>query len=216
MLDVIPAINCPLGDVACVEEKMKIVEPFAARVHLDVADGKFTFNKTWGDPKQFSIFNSQFPKIEWEIHLMAEEPEQILPAWIGTGAKRVNVHIETFDAASAARMVGAAKTAGVEMMFSMNPETPAESMRQYFKLCSAFQVLAVRPGLAGQKFLPLVLYKVEFLRREVPDATIEVDGGINPETARLSREAGADIVVAASYIFDSVDPAAAYKALSEI
>ena len=216
MLEVIPAINCAFGDAACVEGKIKLVQPFAKWVHIDVADGKFTFNKTWADIQQFSLFKSQFPNLNFEVHLMVEDPEQVLPVWLASGVARVVVHIETFDAASAARIVELAKNANVQMMFSLNPETPIEAMRPYFPICSAFQVLAVHPGLAGQKFLPLILEKVKTIRAELPDSIIEVDGGINLETAKRSREAGASIIASASCIFESVDPAISYNELKGI
>jgi ribulose-phosphate 3-epimerase len=80
-----------------------------------------------------------------------------------------------------------------------------------------YQVLAVHPGLAGQKFLPSVLNKIRFLKKNAPDGiVIEVDGGITPETAKLAKEAGADIAVAASYIFNSDDSRAAYEELKGI
>ena len=98
-------------------------------------------------------------------------------------------------------------------MLASNPETPAKKLAPYCEHCKLFQVLAVHPGPASQKFLPLTLAKVRFLRRNVPDAIIEVDGGIIPATARRVAAAGADIAVAGSYIFGSNDPAAAYDDL---
>ena len=216
MLEVIPAINCAFGDTACAEGKVAIVAPFAKWAHIDVADGKFTYNKTWGDPAAIAKLKTEHPNLNFEIHLMIEDPEQVLPAWFASGVTRVIVHIETFDSASAGRMIEAAKTAGAQIMFALNPETPIENMQPYFRICNEFQALAVHPGLAGQKFLPLVLEKVKFLRAQAPNAVIEVDGGVNLETAKLSREAGATIVASASCVFESVDPAVSYDELREI
>lgn len=99
-------------------------------------------------------------------------------------------------------------------MLAVRPETPAEKLMAYFKKVSEFQVLAVYPGPSGQKFQTLVAKKIKFLRHEMPNATIEVDGGINEETAKLAKSFGADIAVSASYIFNSSDPKEAYEKLS--
>ncbi len=216
MLTVIPAINCPFGDMECAEAKLKIADGFAKWIHLDVADGRFTFNKTWGDLRQFPMLKAQVPNMQWEIHLMVEDPEAEAMAWLQTGAARIIVHGEVCNPAMAARLAGEAKKRGAEIMLAMNPETPAERFRGYFPAIRAFQVLAVLPGFAGQKFLPLVVEKIKFLRTEMPDVLLEVDGGINPETARFVKAAGADIIVAASAIFESVDPGKAYNEFTEI
>ena len=213
MLTVIPAINCPLGDTDCVSAKLKIADGFAKWIHLDVADGKFTFNKTWGDLRQFPIFKAQFPNMQWEIHLMVEDPEAEVMAWLQTGVARIIVHGEVCDSAMVGRLSGEAKKRGAELMISLNPETPVDRFLGYAPALRAFQVLAVLPGFAGQKFLPLAVQKIEFLRAEMPDAILEVDGGINYETARLVKAAGANIIVAASAIFESADPGKAYNEL---
>jgi ribulose-phosphate 3-epimerase len=101
-------------------------------------------------------------------------------------------------------------------MLSSNPETPPEDFAPYLRDISRFQVLCVTPGLAGQKFLPLALEKVKWLKYALPDAIIEVDGGITPETAKWAKDAGADSVVSASYIFDNKDPEKAYEELKKI
>jgi ribulose-phosphate 3-epimerase len=89
-------------------------------------------------------------------------------------------------------------------------------MNPYLKHSRLFQVLAVQPGPSGQPFLSSVLEKIRFLREEHPDATIEVDGGINLETAKLVKEFGADTIVSSSYIFNSPDPKRAYQELSAV
>ncbi len=216
MLEVIPAINCAFGDTECVRAKFTIAEEFAKWAHLDIADGRFTANKTWNDPDQFSVFKSQFSKIQFEVHLMVEDVEAEAMRWLDAGAKRIVAHCEACDFALAARLAEEAAKRGAEVMLSSSPETPAERYKEYFPILKAFQVLAVHPGLAGQNFLPLTLDKVKFLRGEMPDAKIEVDGGINLETARLSRAAGADIVASASCIFLSGNPGVVYDELRVI
>jgi ribulose-phosphate 3-epimerase len=101
-------------------------------------------------------------------------------------------------------------------MLATNPDTPAEELIPYLDSVYQFQFLAVKPGFSGQEFDERIVEKVKFLRERSSDVVIEVDGGINVETAKLVRRAGADIVVSASYIFSNKDPLRAYKNLLEI
>lgn len=211
-MEVVPAINCMDRD--CVEEKVAAARRFLPRggwVHLDVADARFTYNRTWANPAQWREIGEG---LSVEVHLMVEEPESAAEAWLQAGAKRIIVHIET--AANIRYIAKRCKEAGAELMLASNPETPSERFRPYLSTVKSFQVLAVHPGLAGQKFLPMALEKARFLKKETPKTKVEVDGGINLETARLAKEAGADSVAAATFIFGSESPAAAYAMLAGI
>jgi ribulose-phosphate 3-epimerase len=185
---VIPVLNCANKGEA--EEQFGVLETFLKKgefVHVDIADGVFTFHKTWNDPEGWVALRSPFPL---EVHLMVEHPEKLIAPWLAAGAKR--------------------------FMLSSNPETPPEDFAPYLHDISQFQVLCVTPGLAGQKFLPLALEKAKWLKYALPDAIIEVDGGITPETAEWAKDAGADIIVSASYVFRSKDPKKAYETLKKI
>ncbi|MBI4094382.1 MAG: ribulose-phosphate 3-epimerase [Candidatus Liptonbacteria bacterium] len=211
-MQVIPAINCLDGE--CVEEAVVAAKKFLPQdgwLHLDVADARFTYNRTWGDAEGWNKLGAG---MNLEVHLMVEEPETLVPAWLHAGAKRVIVHVEA--AANVGHIAALCKKAEAELMLASNPETSAEALRPYAGKVQSFQVLAVHPGLAGQKFLPLALQKVRFLKKEYPKAKVEVDGGINLETARLAKEAGVDSVAAATFIFGSESPAAAYAMLAGI
>ncbi len=208
MIEVFPVINCP--DLECVIKELHQFEKFATWVHLDVADGKFTFHKTWNEPSLWPDLKS---RLSLEVHCMVDDPETHAAAWLKAGAKRVIVHHEVLSAASAGRILDAARKKGAAAMIAINPETPAERLRPYFKEWRAFQVLSVHPGLAGQNFLPLVVPKISFLRREMPDAIIEVDGGMNEKTARLVREAGANVITSSKYVLESPDSRKAYDEL---
>lgn len=223
---VIPAINCV--EPECVIEKVSAAKKFLPKdgwLHIDVADARFTFNKTWGNPEGFKLIKKKYPDIQFEIHLMVEEPERAIPDWLEAGAERVIVHLEALTKRESSTEVDPkrvewvyAKCAeyGAEAMLAINPETPAEELLAAGGKFSQFQILAVHPGLAGQKFLPLVLEKVRFLRVELPNAKIEVDGGVNFEVAKLVKDTGADAVVSASYIFDSENPKGAYEMLRQL
>lgn len=213
-MDVIPVINCL--DRQCVEEKIAVAQRFLSPgelLHVDVGDGAFTFHKTWNDTEGWRALDVPFPL---EVHLMVERPDAWIAPWIAAGAKRIIVHAEAIDEDALEQIKRRCESSGAEVMLSLNPETPIEDLTPYLGAISRFQVLAVNPGLAGQKFLPLSLEKVTWLREAVPHAIIEVDGGITPETARMAKAAGADIIVSASYIFGSEDPKKAYEALKEI
>lgn len=213
-MEVIPAINCHPGDLRCVEEKLRKIRGFLKDgwVHLDIADGRFTFNKTWGSPTEWANLRSEF---SLEAHLMVENPEHQIKAWLAAGARRFVVHVETITSESLRAILEMVGTKA-EVMLSSNPETSFAALRPYFGLVKSFQVLAVNPGFAGQKFLPAALEKIKFLRQNDPDAKIEVDGGVNLETGKLAATAGSDILISASHIFDGDDPKESYESLKRL
>ncbi|MDO8504677.1 MAG: ribulose-phosphate 3-epimerase [Candidatus Liptonbacteria bacterium] len=209
-MEVIPALNCHDKDFDCIREKARIADGLGAWAHLDVADARYTFNKTWGDSEDWAKLKT---RLQLEVHLMAEEPEKYAREWLLAGAKRIIVHAETLNYESAEKMLAMAKEHGAEAMLAFSPETQIESAVSYMGMFLGFLVLAVHPGLPGQNFLPLVLEKIKLLREKYPNAKIEVDGGINYETGKRAKEAGADILVSASYIFGDKNPQAAYQNL---
>jgi ribulose-phosphate 3-epimerase len=147
---------------------------------------------------------------------MVEEPEKAVGEWIKAGAKRLIVHVEAMTPETAAQILKMSREHGIEVMLSSNPHTSKDVLEPYLKIFSSFQVLSVNPGYTGQPFLPTTLEKVKFLRHSSSSAKIEVDGGINRETAKLAKAAGANIVAAASYIFGVKEPKKAYEELKRI
>ncbi len=210
-MEIIPAINCQNEEE--VAERAQKISGFADWAHIDVSDARFTFNKSWGDARAWPKVGSD---LNLEVHLMVEEPEKEIDAWLRVGVKRLIVHLEAVNEKTLAEIKEKTDKEKVELMLSIRPETPAEKLMVYFNYISEFQVLAVFPGPSGQNFQPLVAKKIKFLRHEMPNATIEVDGGINEETAKLAKDAGADIAISASYIFNSPDSEMAFKKLSSI
>jgi ribulose-phosphate 3-epimerase len=225
-MHVFPVINCVDGD--CARHKMTVAQTFLRAgdfVHIDVADGIFTFHKTWNDTAGWAALRVPF---RLEVHLMVEHPERYIEPWLAVGARRFIIHVETLGGGAeksgekvfneiVAKCAERGRERGAQVMLSSNPETPAGEFRPYFHKAWFYQVLAVHPGLAGQKFLPSALNKIRFLKKNAPDGIIiEVDGGINPETAKLAKEAGADIAVSASWIFENDDPRNKYEELRKI
>lgn len=213
-MNVIPVLNCATKRDA--EDQIGVLKKFLGEgelVHIDVADGMFTFHKTWNDPRGWSALCSSF---SFEVHLMVEHPEAWIEPWLAAGAKRFVIPVEAIDQDSFRSIAAQCKAARADFMLSSNPETPPEDLTPYLHEISRFQMLCVNPGLAGQKFLPLALLKVKWLKYALPNAIIEVDGGITPETAKWAKDAGADVIVSASYIFGSKDPKKAYEELKKI
>lgn len=210
---VIPSINCPPKDTSEVERQVKLAAKFATWVHLDIADGVFTFHKSWNEPENWPANLT----LGLEIHCMTEKPGRIIADWLDAApVQRFIVHEETLTPEIFDELQVIVRTRGRSLMLALNPETKAEKLKPYLKHALQFQVLAVHPGLSGQKFLPLTLKKIAWIRHHIPDAIIEVDGGMNPETARAARRAGADILVSHEYIFSSKNPAAAYAELARL
>lgn len=223
MLELLPVLNC--RDARSVEERLRWAEQLrqsgASWVHLDVADGRFTFHRTWHDPQGWPGFKS---KLQLEVHLMAEEPEKLVPAWLEAGARRIIVHYEAlFDPALRPHPVDGrailsslaeqCATHHCRLILALNPETSVVKVNAVSDLVHDYQILAVTPGLPGQHFHTLVLDKIRFLRAKFPDATIEVDGGINVETAALCRAAGANVLTSDTFLAQSPDP---HRAFTEI
>ncbi|MBM3257289.1 MAG: hypothetical protein FJY98_03085 [Candidatus Liptonbacteria bacterium] len=221
-MQILPSINC--ADVECAREHIGALQGNSLWLHLDIADARFTFNKTWGDPLSWPIFGKGF---NLEVHLMVEEPEEVVEAWLQAGAKQVVVHVEaledtrfrkrTEDPLSLAYAIKDACAAkGAEVVLGINSETSPEHLSPYLGFIRKFLVLSVHPGLAGQKFLPAALRTIEWIKREAPHATIEVDGGITPEVAKKVKAAGADVLIAASFIFKEKDIKKAIEALQNV
>ena len=208
-MKIIPVINCHFGDDECVLEKIKKAQEISDWVHLDVADGVFTFNKTWSNPSKWKNFN---PNLNLEVHLMTENPEDQMENWILAGAKRIifhweairkhpSIHLERNPQNSILKILDLAKKYNVEMVMAVCVETPLEEIKPFLEKFNYFQILAVLPGPSGQKFLWPALDKIKELKQLKPNAIIEVDGGINPEVVKKIKSAGAEIAVSGSYIF---------------
>ncbi len=219
---IIPSINCPPKATGCVYDRIAAAKKMfaslpaeasaqAGRVHLDIADGVFTFHKTWDEPERWP--HPHAPGVE--VHLMVEDAQEHVSRWIGVpGADRFILHAETAGPAAFRAIAERLRRRGKSVMLAISPETSVHAFEPYLEDVLQFQFLAVHPGLSGQRFLPRTIEKITWLRRRVPGAIIEVDGGITPEVAALAHRAGADMLVSGSYIFDSPDPARAYKELT--
>ena len=210
---VIPAINAP--DFETAEKQIKKAAEFSDWVHIDVTDGAFSPAKIWGSPEDLPKLKIENLKLKIDVHLMVNNPEGVIDSWLRTGlVKRVIVHLEAMT--DPVYILAKCEKYGAEAVLAIKPDTKAERLLAHESDFKSFQVLAVTPGWAGQKFGAEALDKIRLIKRQMPNAIIEVDGGINAETAKLAKDAGADIVISASYIFGSKDPKKSFEELQKI
>jgi len=215
-MQVIPAINADTFEE--IKEKLKIIEPYvgvvsggAGWVQLDVADGTFAKNTIWHNPADLLLLETS---LKLEVHLMINDIESRVDEWLLAPVNRVIFHLET--AKDPYLVIEKCKKAGKAVGVAIGPDFSWTQLMPFCGRVDLFQILSVQPGLAGQQFIENCLDKIIYLRRNCPDAAIEVDGGINKEVAKKVAEAGANIVNAANYIFGAPDIKKAIEELQNV
>ena len=209
MIEIIPAIIAK--SFKELKEKIEQVEQYVRWVQIDIMDGNFVANSTWNKPGDLKYYD---PGVLMETHLMISEPEKYVEQWIDAGAKRIIFHIEA--TVSPYEIMRVCRARGVEAGVAISPDTPVGIVENVAKRADMILVLGVTPGFGGQEFKSEVLEKIEALREANPRLTIEVDGGMNPRTAKTAVSAGASVIVAGSYIFGSGDIEKAIEELRNI
>lgn len=212
---IIPAINeTSFEEVA--KKIIRAAEFGAEIVHLDVSDGEFTLAPLWNnffDLRDFIIANPHI-KMQYEVHLMISNPDEAIADWIGVGAKRIIVHVES--AKDLGEMKKKCAQFDAELLLASNPDTAVDKLLEKKDQVDGFLVLAVQPGKAGQIFRESQFEKIKLLRQGAPNAKIEVDGGVNLENSPKLKSAGADLLTSASTIWGSSDSTGVYKKLQSI
>lgn len=190
------------ADLLKLEEQIKIVEQNGADyLHVDVMDGHFVPNITFGPVIVKSL--KRITSLPLDVHLMISRPEQYIQDFVAAGANIITIHQET--CLHLDRLLHQIKELGCQAGISLNPATPIETISPVLSLVDLVLIMTVNPGFGGQKFIPYTLNKIRDLhknrRKKRYSFLIEVDGGVNSETAPDLLKAGVDILVAGNSIF---------------
>ncbi len=178
-------------------------------LHFDVMDGEFVENITFGSSVLGAV--KPYSRAFKDVHLMVAHPMRQVRLFADAGAENITFHVESDCDPKA--VIDEIHRLGVKAGISLKPGTPVSAVEPFIGCADMILVMTVEPGYGGQGFIPSTLDKIRRIRELAPDKDIEVDGGINPETSRLVREAGANVLVAGTYLFRSEDMSAAVKSL---
>lgn len=191
-------------------EAIQMVEESEAEwVHCDIMDGHFVPNISYGIPIVKAVRPATKKVVD--CHLMIEHPELYVEAFASAGADMITVHQEA--CVHLDRQVAQIHDLGCKAGVALNPATPVETLVDILHAVDMVLIMSVNPGFGGQKFIPRALDKVRRLRTLAPDLLIQVDGGVNAETGAELVAAGADVLVAGSYVFGAAEPREAIHSL---
>ena len=191
-------------------EAIQMVEESEAEwVHCDIMDGHFVPNISYGIPIVKAVRPATKKVVD--CHLMIEHPELYVETFAAAGADMITVHQEA--CVHLDRQVAQIHDLGCKAGVALNPATPVETLVDILHAVDMVLIMSVNPGFGGQKFIPRALDKVRRLRTLAPDLLIQVDGGVNAETGAELVAAGADVLVAGSYVFGAKEPREAIHSL---
>ena len=201
--------------VRLAEEIARVEAAGADWLHLDIMDGHFVPNLTFGPPVVAAI--RKISKLPLDVHLMVSNPAALIEQFAEAGADYLTVHVETEPHLH--RLVNRIRELGVKPAVTLNPATSVDLLDEILSEVDMVLVMSVNPGFGGQKFIPASLDKIRRLRQKLKrldrQVLIEVDGGVNQETAPQLIEAGVDVLVAGSAVFGSADMKATIAALKQ-
>lgn len=201
------------ADFSKLGEDIRIVEEGGADwLHVDVMDGHFVPNITIGPLVVAAI--KPHTKLPLDVHLMIENPDQYIPEFVKAGADIISVHVEATPHLH--RTLQLIRSLGAKASVALNPHTPLSMIENVLTDLDMVLLMTVNPGFGGQKFISGVLPKIRSLRQmldaqDLQHVEIEVDGGVNVETSKLVREAGANVLVAGNAIYNAPDRVAAIQ-----
>lgn len=205
------------ADFANLQKEVEMLNASAADyIHVDVMDGIFVPNISFGIPVTEAIHRHATKPLD--VHLMIVNPELYLEAFVKAGASILTVHVEACTHLH--RTLQEIKRLGARAGVALNPHTPIESLSEVLEEVDLVCVMSVNPGFGGQKFIEHSYSKVanlkEMILKKGSNAQIEVDGGVTNQNAKALVEAGADILVAGSFVFNAPDPIATIASLKAI
>ena len=202
------------ADFAEMGKSVECLERWGADyIHCDVMDGRFVPPITFGQAMLKSI--KKHTALPLDVHLMVERPEDCALSFVEAGAGFVTFHIEA--ATHPHRLLSAIRESGCKSGIVLNPSTPAQNAEYLLELCDMVLIMSVNPGYGGQAFIPKTLEKARWLRDRRSELglnfEIEIDGGINANTAGQAVQSGVDVLVAGSAVFGAKDPPAVMREL---
>lgn len=187
-----------------------------SRFHIDIMDGHFVPNLSFG-PQLVEDFKREFPMTDAEIHLMSDNPDDLVPAFVNAGADLVELHYEAMSEKKLDYWLDYLISNDVKTSLAINPDTPSDVVSKLASKLDQVLVMTVHPGFGGQKFITDSAEKIKQVREIVgPDTAIEVDGGVNDQTIKIAKDAGADIFVVGSYLYKDGDIANQVRKLEKV
>ena len=198
------------ADFSDLKTDIKRVEPFVEWIHLDVMDGHFVSNITFGPDLVKCVRKST--NLFLDTHLMIENPIKYVEAFKNAGSDLITIHVEATKE-NTLNTIEKIKSLGIKAGISIKPKTPVLEILQYINLVDLVLVMTVEPGFGGQGFILECSDKISQIREINKDIIIQVDGGINDKTAKIAKEDGANCLVAGSYIYKSQNIEQAIKSL---
>ena len=195
------------ADFGSLNEEIATVEPHADLLHIDVMDGHFVPNISFGAPVMRCIRSG----LPMDVHLMIEHPLQYAEDFVKAGGTRIIFHVECKDEAT--EVIEKIESLEAKVAVSIKPATPVSAIAPYLERMDMVMIMTVEPGFGGQKFMEDMVPKIRELREMGFDRDIGIDGGINDGTAKVCVDAGANLLIAGSYVFKSMDRGAMIDSL---
>ena len=208
MIKIAPSILS--ADMVKLNDQIKTVEQAGAHlIHIDVMDGHFVPNLTFGPLMVEAV--RRITDLPLDVHLMIENPGTYIKDYIDAGANILTIHQEA--STHLHRDIAQIRQLGAMAGVSLNPSTSEQTLEYVIDVLDLVLVMSVNPGFGGQKFIPAVLKKFSWLKEQRNDLLLEIDGGIDPQTAKLAVNAGANVLVAGNAVFGRSDIGSAVKEL---
>jgi len=204
-------LRCDFGDLR--GELNRLVDAGAQGLHLDVMDGHFVPNLTYGMPIVEGL--RRHTDLPLDVHLMISDPLAYAKPMVDAGADLLTLHIEAIQQEEALDVIGAIKDMGVAVGVALNPETPLSTIKDCLPELDLVLIMSVEAGFGGQSFNRKVLEKIKSVRDAYPDVLLQIDGGVDVDTIQPAREAGCDLFVVGSAIFKQPDYRMAFDELTE-